>query len=287
MADCCSLHAHANDRTDPTRTTTLRRQFMGEASRRFRRLKGRINKVIVEEDGFGLKTNQRFAFERSDQKVEAFMSWLRDAQRDEILTVREGTPQARAARQAWTSTYIETAYQKGVSQAAGQMRKGGVEVDQRWIDAAFNRPIHADRVGLAYIRAYDQLEGITQAMDQQISRELAQGIAEGLNPETIASRINGRVDAIGRTRARMMARTEVISAHAEANLNAYEEAGIQGVEAKAEFSTAGDDRVCPECEALEGTVYSMSEARGIIPVHPNCRCTWLPVIENGSGIELR
>lgn len=286
MNACCSFHAHADDRVDPTRTTALRKRFMGEASRRFRRLKGRINQVVVEEDGFGLKVQRRFAFERSDEKVEAFMEWLRGAQRDEILTVVQGVPQARAARQAWTATYIETAYQRGVAQAAGQMRKAGAAVDQRWIDSAFNRPIHADRVGLAYIRAYDQLEGITQAMDQQISRELAQGIAEGLNPEDIARRINNRVDAVGRTRARMLARTEVINAHAEASLNAYEEAGAQGVEAKAEFSTAAEG-VCPECEALEGRVYSIEESRGIIPVHPNCRCAWIPVIENGSGIELR
>lgn len=267
----CKLHVNAELRRDPTRTTTLRKRFEGEAYRRFRSLKGRIRKEVAELDGFGLKTNRgRFDFPRSDEKVGAFMEWLRQAQRDEILGVQQGIPVNRAARQAWTSTYIESAYQRGVAQSAAEMRAQGASVDQRWVNSAFNRPIHADRVGLAYIRAYEELEGITSAMDQQISRVLAQGIAEGRGPLEIASQINKRVDKIGLTRARVLARTEVISVHAEASLNSYEEAGVSGVDAKAEFATAGDARVCPECEGLEGTVRPINEARGVIPVHPNC-----------------
>jgi SPP1 gp7 family putative phage head morphogenesis protein len=277
----------ADNRTDPTKTTLIRRRFEAEAYKRFRRVKGRINDVVIKQDGFGLKLNQRFAFERTDKKIEAFMAWLKQMQRDEILTVREGTPQAAAARQAWTSKYVEAAYQKGVASAANNIRRSGGKVEQRWVDAAFRRPIHVDRAGLAYIRAYDQLEGITQAMDQQISRALAQGLAEGIGPQKIAQRMNERVDKIGITRARTLARTEVVSAHAQASLNAYEEAGIAGVEAQVEFTTAQDASVCPICEGLEGTVYTKEEARSIIPVHPNCRCAWLPVIDGASNIDLR
>ena len=39
---------------------------------------------------------------------------------------------------------------------------------------------------------------------------------------------------------------------------------------QAEWSTAGDDRVCPECASLEGKVYTLDEIEGLIPVHPNC-----------------
>lgn len=47
----------------------------------------------------------------------------------------------------------------------------------------------------------------------------------------------------------------------------------------AEFTTQGDDKVCPECELLAGEEYTVDEARGVIPVHPNCRCTWEVTIE--------
>lgn len=56
-----------------------------------------------------------------------------------------------------------------------------------------------------------------------------------------------------------------------------------------QFVTAGDAKVCEQCMALEGTVVDIAKARGtegklagagpgkILPVHPNCRCRWLPV----------
>lgn len=288
-ANCCNhLHTHAALRTDPTRTTTLRKQFEAEFYKRFRRLKGRIRDEIEKDDGFGLKANRgRFDFPRSDQKVAGFMEWLQDAQRQEIIGVSQGVPLERAARQAWTSAYIDTAYQRGIQQAGARMRAEGAQVAPEWIERAFTRPIHADRLGLAYIRAYDELEGITSAMDQQISRVLAQGLAQGDNPAAIARAINNRVDKIGITRARALARTEVISAHAESSIGAYEEAGISGVEVEAEWATAGDDRVCELCADLEGRTFTLKEARGMLPRHVNCRCAWLPKIVNGTGIELR
>lgn len=106
-------------------------------------------------------------------------------------------------------------------------------------------------------------------MDQQISRILAAGIGEGRGPYDIARQLNERVDKIGVTRSRMLARTEVINAHADASLNAYEEAGLEGVDVEAEWLTAAD--ACPECEeASNGGPYTISEARGLIPFHPNC-----------------
>lgn len=283
------LHTHAQRRYDPTHTTGLRRKYEAALYSRFRKLKGMIREKVDAQDGFGLRTNRgEFEFERSAQKVEAFMSWLRQASREQILDIRYGAPLAQSAQTAWANIYIDTAYQRGIASAASEMRSQGAAVSDRWVDAAFNRPIHADRVGLIYTRNYAELDGITQAMDQQISRVLAQGIAEGRGPREIARLLNERVDKIGITRARVLARTEIISAHAEASLNAYEEAGLDGVNIRAEVLTAGDDKVCEICEDLASRgPYSIDEARGMIPAHPNCRCTLLPIVENPREVDLR
>lgn len=305
----CWLH-DATTKRDPTGTTGIRRRFESEAARRFRVVKGLITRSLVESDALGIKKETlgvtqvqaqeaiikirdealppgAFAFERSQGKVAGFMSWLQQQQNEQVLGIISGTPMERAAETAWTRTYIESSYQKGIRDAGQKLRQAGADVAPSFVEQAFTRPIHADRVGLAYTRVFSELRGITEAMDQQISRILAQGLAEGQNPMVIARRINERVDKIGITRARVLARTETISAHAQATLNGFEEAGIQGVEVEAEFATAGDTRVCPQCEALEGKIYPMDEARGIIPVHPNCRCAFLPVVQDGTGIELR
>lgn len=300
MSGCSCGHAHGTltvhqeRRRDPTMTKTLRRKFEAEFYRRLRRIKGLIRREIVERDGFGLRnrslqTNRgRFEFTRSDEKVGAFMQWLNQMQRDELFTVRAGTPIAAAARQEWTHLYIESAYRSGLNQAAARMRAEGASVADEWVLEAFNRPIHADRVGLLYTRAYEELQGVTAAMDQQISRVLAQGIADGIGARDLARQLNDRVDKIGITRARMIARTEVISSHAEASLNAYEEAGAEGVEIEAEWSTADDGLVCELCEAAaENGPYTLDEAHGMIPLHPNCRCAFIPKVKNPSEVVLR
>ena len=265
------LTVHQSRRYDPTQTTTLRRRFEGEAAKRFRWLKGQINDAVIEQDGFGLRTNRgRFEFERSSDKISAFMEWLREQERRGILEVSQGASSSRAAERAWSSTYVRSAYQRGMAQSAAELRKQGAEVADEWVTEAFTRPFHVDRVGLAATRTFEQLQGITDTMSQQISRVLSEGLSEGKGMRDIARAMNERVDKIGITRARMLARTEVVNAHAEASLNSYEEAGVMGVDVRAEFATAGDAQVCPECEALEGQTRTIDDARGVIPLHPNC-----------------
>lgn len=311
---------------DPTRTRMIRQAFEAEVLRRFRELIDLIEQQVVELDGFGLEPSglkaaahvspaagpetlravhemalavhkstvgaqltvhrPRFDFPRSDQKVAAFMQWLKDAQRARILGVSEGVPLERAAASAWTSKYIESAYQRGIAETGAKLRAAGADVAPEWVSRAFNRPIHADRVGLIYTRVFSELRDVTEVMDEQISSVLARGLAEGRNPLEIARTLRDRVEKIGITRARTIARTEVIAAHAEATLNGFEEAGIAGVEVEAEWLTAGDDKVCPLCEELEGRVFSLDEARNMLPRHPNCRCAWRPKVIAASGVTL-
>lgn len=276
-------------RVDPTRTITIRKKFAQAMRVRFARLKAEIHKVIVTENGFGLITNKvgAFDFTRTADKHAAFMEWLKGASDRNILQIRSGTPFRTAASSSWMNTYIDTSYQRGVAQSAGNLIKEGATVSDRFIDAAFNRPIHADAVALLYTRTYNDLVGITDAMDKAISRTLAEGFASGDSMIDIARAIEANVDDIGRARAEMLARTEVISAHAEGSLNLYQEAGIEGVAVDAEFATAEDDAVCPECEGMQGDVMTIEEARGVIPVHPNCRCAWLPIVNDAPSIDLQ
>jgi SPP1 gp7 family putative phage head morphogenesis protein len=284
------FHAHAN-RIDPTQTGQLRKRFEADFKRRFAKLKKAIIDEVAKQDGFGmnaLTTNRRFDFPTNQEKVAGFMAWL-NQQQDTILF--DGTlamPRYVAAQRAWMDTYIDNAYRRGLRKATVDITRAGGQVSSDYLDAAFLRPVHADRAGIIYTRAYDSLVGITEAMDTQISAILADGIASGFSPVKIASQINDRVDKIGITRARLLARTEVIAAHAEAKLNVYEDANIQGVGLMSEWLTAGDDKVCEECEASAAAgPYEVKSVHGMIPLHPNCRCTWVPYIVSGKGIVLQ
>lgn len=279
----------ATRRLDPTNTTPIRKRWERELVRKFRQLQTVIRKAIVIEDVFGMRTSdavamvspgaKRFAFGRSSEKINGFMDWLRSQEELGILETIPGTDMQHAADASWMNVYIDGAYQRGIRDASARLTNtsyGSTDL----LQGAFNQPIHADAVGIIYTRSYNELTGITDAMDQQISRELAAGMVDGRGVVAMARSINDRVEGIGIERARVLARTETIAAHAEGSLNLFAEAGVEGVTVEAEFTTAGDDAVCPECEDLEGQVFTIDAARGIIPVHPNCRCAFIPLVQD-------
>jgi SPP1 gp7 family putative phage head morphogenesis protein len=267
----------------------IRKRWEAEITRRFNRLKARIREVLSDPDVFGqqsqLVTNAgRFAFRRDDEKVDAFMDWLREQEQSGQIAIinRPQRSGPRALDNRWANIYIDSAYQQGIRRARSELAQAGYDVPtDAGVGAAFNQPLHADRAGSIYSRTYRDLNGITEAMDQQISRVLAQGIVDGKSPIQLAREINQRVDKIGITRARTLARTEVIRAHHTANMAEFRQAGVDGVDVVAEFVTAGDDRVCPECEALASAgPYDLDAAEGLIPAHPNCRCVVVPQLKD-------
>lgn len=301
-------HTNINiNQYDPTRTTVLRNTFARDVKRRFVELIQIIRRAIIEQDCFGLERNiialqlnppghKAFDFPRSSDKVTAFMNWLRGQVDKGLLEIREIPQVGLAVEQVWTNVYIQDSYKRGVLRARYELQKAGFDVppieQTGGINISLSTPVHADRLGLLYTRVFNDLKGITNAMDTQISRVLAQGIADGDNPRLLArklvSTINGDkigelgiTDTLGRfipaaTRADMLARTEIIRAHAEASLVEYQNWAVEGVTVQAEFSTAGDERVCDICGSMQGQVFKLEEASGIIPVHPRCRCAWLP-----------
>ena len=144
---------------------------------------------------------------------------------------------------------------------------------------ALKRKNHQQKLEQILGRVYTNLQDITEVMEAQIRREIALGLEAGEGTEAIARRIRKRVEKVGRTRSRTLARTEVIRSHHVANIATYREAGVANVSVQAEFATAGDQRVCPECAGLDGNVYTLAEIEDLIPVHPNCRCVAIPIVD--------
>jgi len=236
-----------------------------------------------------LKTIQakQFAFRTSAGKVDGFMDWLNEMEERSILQMVRRPGLARGTG-AWSDIYIQSAYQKGILRGRHELRNAGVDIpaysSQEAMSAMFNKPFHAERVGLLFTRTFNELKGIDREMDQAISRVLAQGLAEGRNPRELARILNQQIslpsikvklpgDTVRRMtsiqRARTMARTEVIRAHHSATVQEYRDAQVEGVKVKAEWSTAGVG-VCPICASLEGEIFTVDKIENMIPAHPNC-----------------
>lgn len=294
---------------DPSMTTGLRNAFSRDMQRRFAELIKVIRKAITIEDVLGLKKPQvyqmttpgykAFAFRRDATKIEEFMSWLKEQVDKGILEVREYQQVGSAVENAWTNLYIADSYKRGLQRARTELIKAGYDVpsieDSGGINVNMKNIFHIDRLGILFTRVFSDLKGVTDAMDAQIARILAQGIADGdgmlLLARKLVATINGTgmgdlaiTDTLGRfipaaRRAEMIARTEILRAFNQAQLVDFRNWGVEGIDILAEIKTAGDSRVCEQCSPLEGKIYTLDEAEGLLPLHPMCRCIYLPHVQ--------
>lgn len=304
--------------SDPTRTLTLRSKWVADWNRRIKALKSVVLKAIVEQDVFGLKGQEhflqvqedlpvpeprKFAYRYSQQKVEAFMAWLKEMESRSLLEIIQRPGTLRPEGEPWSNLYVRSAYQRGLEYARTNIASRSAEIAAGMglkvplppsfkstgaaISALLHQPFHADRLALAYTRVFDELKGVTAAMDQQISRELAKGIMEGLNPRDIGERIGDRIEAIGATRGRLIARTEVINVHAQAALNEYYSAEkTTGEVVLVQWKATHDSRVREKHLDRDMGVYTKEEAYALIG-EPNCRCALLPYIPAVQGMPAK
>lgn len=298
-------------RLDPTRTGLLRQAMVADCHRRMAAIKAAVLDVVGTQDAFGLAghntqpghttvlsvvphdrftTNTRWQFATDDKKLEAYQAWLKGEVDKNLLTV---DPKNKDA--PWVQQYIGKAYKGGVERAysAANTSPPGEDLNfvaggkAAFLKMAFQSPVMETKLRLLSTRAFTQLKGIGPEMDKQMTIILAQGLASGKGPKELAKELAATVDGLDKKRAMVIARTEIVHAHNEGQLDSFEMMGAEGVGVMAEWSTAHDGNVCPLCAPLEGVVFKLDEARGLLPRHPNCRCSWVPanVDEHEHGEE--
>lgn len=279
-------------RRDPSRTAGIRGAWSAEVSRRFKGFWSAIYQFLVTDDELGLAPDEparlkgfdqftankgKFAFATDDAKLDEFKAWFSQQVDSELLSPE--TP----GGEPWNAKYVRSAYRTGVVRAYTDAHKEALAKGADFFDGSkaeflrqsFDTSEAVSKVRLLYTRSFDQLKGVTADMGQKMSRIMAESIANGINPRETARRLKKEVVELGEKRALVIARTETIYAHAEGQLDSFEAMGLEEVGLKAEWITATG--ACPFCvEAARRNPYKLADARGLIPLHPNCRCTWGP-----------
>ena len=247
--------------------------------------------------------NTRWKFATSPEKVKAFQDWLR--------TQLQSTLTGKTDEELWRK-YAEDGFRRGAGRAfddvkQSQLRKEHPELftpeaqgslrdfyqgsKEEFLRSSFARPVAAEKIELLAGRAFDDLEGVTDDMALRMSRVLTDGLVTGAGPHEIARDLNDEID-IGRGRAEMIARTELSRAHAEGQLMALGDLGVEEVGVAVEWLTSGlgvtakgNPSPCERCAAMQGVVMKLDEATGLIPLHPGCLCSWTPanVAEDEGG----
>ena len=220
-------------------------------------------------------SKRAWQFKTSSEQVKAFQEWLRE-RFGHHLSIKQ-----------LMKRFAEEGYKRGIGRAFDDVEKPyaqGFAMDystgdfykpskMQFLKSAFGSSVGKERVDQLASRSFDDLKNVTSDMSTRMSRTLLEGLVDGSHPLKIAKTLSKDLD-ISLGRAEMIARTEIIRAHAEGQLDAMEKMGVQEVGVQVEWLTAGDDAVCPRCAAMEGAIFDIQKAHNLIPKHPNCRCSF-------------
>jgi SPP1 gp7 family putative phage head morphogenesis protein len=137
------------------------------------------------------------------------------------------------------------------------------------------------KVGALVEKSKGEFKGVSDAVNQQIRRAVADGMVNEDSLSTVTKRIQDVAESVGENRARMIARTETMKAINTGVKDRYTQAGI----VRYERLEAEDERTCEYCSSIDGKVFTKEEADEIdANMHPNCRGTWI-ISEDSLGLE--
>ena len=107
------------------------------------------------------------------------------------------------------------------------------------------------------------------------------GMMMGTSVDNMTRQLRGRVE-VDQRHARMLIRTESAHAAEQTTALAYERMGVR----EFEFSSALEVGTCEHCAEKHGEIHKVSDREVGVnypPIHPNCLCTTVPVVDMGDG----
>lgn len=246
--------------------------------------------------GTEIVVNTRFAFMSSPDKLKAFTAWLKK------LLVKELA--GRDEAELW-KRFVEEGFKRGAGRSFDDVRKSELRKEHpelfspgeegrlkdfydgsksEFLNSAFNRPVGIEKVKVLASRTFTDIEGVTDAVARKMRRTLTEGLIQGQHSRDIAKDLAEDLDW-ALPRAERVARTEVSRAYVEGQLDALELMGVEELGVMVEWTTAGDSHVCPLCVELEDKVFSIEDARGVFPAHPECRCALIPSLKQNRRAD--
>ena len=118
------------------------------------------------------------------------------------------------------------------------------------------------------------------ATAQAITDELLKGLALGKNPRITARMMVNDGLATSLNHALLITRDQSIRAARLAALQQYQTSGLVVAYKRV---AARQRRTCLACLALDGTVYPINV---MMPLHPQCRCTLLPILRGREPLAM-
>jgi len=264
------------NKSDPSKTALIRRKFVKDVNDRYRSISSNLRTAATNIPLLGETNNFTVIQERLD-----WMQIFLDEQFKVALLAGD-----------WYKKYIEDAYVKGVRRGIRYTK--GKELF--WLDSP-----SAQGLEVAFIRqvsnsytletlkqkTLSNLTTIVQAVSGRILSDLSILLVRGASEKDIYKNLQQTIQKIGVQRTRTVARTEVVRAQSYGLLDSFQGFGVTKVKVVAEtnktitsnenveYISSNDRKVCSLCSPFDGKIMTVQEAYGLIPVHPNCRCSFI------------
>lgn len=197
------------------------------------------------------------------EEAEKFDEWLRKRVDHYFLSTEE--------QEKW-GRFIGGGYRKGIDRTTVDAKQSR-EVARMM----FGKAVAVEQIRFLRTQAMAEVRGATRSFRTVARRVLVEGLTTG---KDVTAKLVKVLD-VTRARAETIANTEFSRAFAEGQLDAMENLGVDEVGVEVEWSTADDP--CPQCSDMEGATFTVEEARGLLPRHPNCRCAWTPTVPESEG----
>lgn len=260
-------------KTDPSRTGLLRRNYTKDMASKFRLLEQEIKIHIIDEDALGL--DQDLVLNAVSGQVSDFAMWVRTKITEFVTWITQKIDEILLALdwqgRIWLRAQVLSAYTRGQRRAVTEIDKEGKLEELLMVVI----PANEEKVNVLTLKTQMLLVGITAAMIASASNSVAKGLLNGESKANIAAEISRTNAKVFNTRVKPLVNTETMQAFVEGQLDTYESFNIDELELVAEWSSSGV--ACTKCSPMNGVRMPIEEARGLLPVHPNCKCIWVTV----------
>ena len=126
-----------------------------------------------------------------------------------------------------------------------------------------------------------------EALAQTLQNEIANGLIRGEDYKTMARVLHQKFENTSQKQAERLVFTEDTYLSNEAKIRPFER---NAAYTHYEYLCVEDHRTCETCRALSGQTFEISKRNAGLnfpPMHPWCRCTVMPVVEDLATIKRR
>lgn len=175
-------------------------------------------------------------------------------------------------------TYMTTIFNTQVQQAKLTSDFASFNEDQ--IKYIVNQPWHKEDFSKRVWKNYRDV------IPNQLVDVMLRGTFMGYSPQRITKMLKQKFEGIRRDKIHRLVITEMGHAAEQATAKAYEESGIE----EYKYMATLESHTCDVCGRLDGEIFKLSdkkEGTNYPLIHPRCRCTTVPYIDDLPDVKER